>query len=140
MHRIENYSILLASCAPVARLFLRAVVDHRREGRSNGYWSRSRSTTNNDDTELKRRGKDPWLDLTGTKLPDEENPSFRWDGNETSESRISKAQQPEHVDDGCVTVKTDIVVQVDDGHSTSSGGARLLPDAGEAQGSEGPCR
>lgn len=35
------------------------------------------------------------------------------------------------MDDGCVTVKTDIVVQVDDGRSISSGGARLLPEGSE---------
>jgi hypothetical protein len=44
---------------------------------------------------------------------------------------------PENLDDGCVTVKTDIVVQVDDGRSTSSGGARLLPDGGEGQSDRG---
>ncbi|OGE48997.1 hypothetical protein PENARI_c024G08287 [Penicillium arizonense] len=145
--KIENYSILLASCAPVARLFLRAFVDHRREGRSHGYWSRSRSTDNQDqDTELKRRrarAKDQWLDssIMGTNLNanDEENPACQWDGHEheRSESRVSKAKMPEHLNDGCVTVKTDIVVQVDDGRSTSSGGARLLPDGGERQSERG---
>ncbi|KAJ5366875.1 hypothetical protein N7541_000816 [Penicillium brevicompactum] len=139
--KIENYSILLASCAPVARLFLRAFVDHRREGRSHGgYWSRSRSTNDNDnDTELKRRNakaKGQWFDsttATNTHVGDEENPATRWDGHqhERSHSRVSKAEMPEHLDDGCVTVKTDISVQVDDGRSVSSGGARLLPDGGE---------
>lgn len=90
--------------------------------------------------ELKRRqanAKDQWLDsatATNTHVGDEENPATRWDGHEheRSESRVSKAEMPEHLDDGCVTVKTDITVQVDDGRSTSSGGARLLPDGGEA--------
>jgi hypothetical protein len=133
---------LLASCAPVARLFLRAFVDHRREGRSPAYWSRSRSSNNNDheqEVELKRRkanAKDQWLDsatATNTQACDEENPAIRWDGHghERSESRVSKAEMPEHLDDRCVTVKTDITVQVDDGRSTSSGGARLLPDGSE---------
>ncbi|OQD80070.1 hypothetical protein PENANT_c039G06489 [Penicillium antarcticum] len=108
--KIENYSILLASCAPVARLFLRAFVDHRREGRSHGYWSRSRSSENKDhDTELKRRrarAKDQWLDssMTGTNINanDEENPATQWEGHgyERSESRVSKAKMPEHLDDG----------------------------------------
>jgi hypothetical protein len=40
----------------------------------------------------------------------------------------------EGTDDGGVTVKTDIVVQVDDGRSTSSGDARLLPGGGEMPG------
>jgi hypothetical protein len=138
--RIENYSILLASCAPVARLFLRAVVDNRRDGKPVGYWSRSRSNNNNNNTdnsnntELKRRQKDQWLDsatVTGGNWQDEENDQSYWGTTERSESRISRAQQPEHLDDGFVTVKTDIVVQVDDGRSVSSGGARLLPEGSE---------
>lgn len=130
-HRIENYSILLASCAPVARLFLRAVVDHRRGGRPAGYWSRSRSRSN--EIELKRRAQDYWLDsATMTNPHDEENVPVPWDANQRSESRVSKAPQPEHIDDECVTVKTDIVVLVDDGQSTSSGGAQLLPEGGES--------
>ncbi|KAJ5226598.1 uncharacterized protein N7469_006604 [Penicillium citrinum] len=137
--KIENYSILLASCAPVARLFLRAVVDHRRDGKIAGYWSRSRSSNKNNtdrsnETELKRRQRDHWLDsatATTTNWQDEENHPGHWVPNERSESRISRAQQPDHMDDGCVTVKTDIVVQVDDGRSISSGGARLLPDGSE---------
>ncbi|CAI7593245.1 hypothetical protein N7533_011485 [Penicillium manginii] len=138
--KIENYSILLASCAPVARLFLRAVVDNRRDGKPVGYWSRSRSNNNNNntdnsnDTELKRRQKDQWLDsatVTGGNWQDEENDQSHWGTTERSESRISRAQQPEHLDDGFVTVKTDIVVQVDDGRSVSSGGARLLPEGSE---------
>ncbi|KAJ5587974.1 uncharacterized protein N7459_003739 [Penicillium hispanicum] len=136
--KIENYSILLASCAPVARLFLRAIVDNRRDGRPTGYWSRSRSTNNNNnknnnETELKNRAKDQWLDsATVSNWQDEENPPTDWNPTtERSESRISKAKQPDYVDDGCVTVQTDIVVQVDDGRSTSSGGARLLPEGSE---------
>lgn len=82
---------------------------------------------------MKPRQKDQWLDsATVTDWHDEENPAPRWDmANERSASRISKAQQPEHLDDGCVTVKTDITVQVDDNRSVSSGGARLLPDGSE---------
>ncbi|KAJ5549703.1 hypothetical protein N7535_002360 [Penicillium sp. DV-2018c] len=140
--KIENYSILVASCAPVARLFLRAFVDHRREGRSHGYWSRSRSSDKHKhSTELKDRAKvkDHWLDssaTTNTYIHDEENPATRWSGHEheRSHSRVSKAEMPEHLDDGCVTVKTDIVVQINDGRpiSASSGGTRLLPDGGES--------
>ncbi|CAI7635442.1 unnamed protein product [Penicillium pancosmium] len=140
--KIENYSILLASCAPVARLFLRAIVDNRRDGKPVGYWSRSRSNNNNNnntdnsnDTELKRRQKDQWLDsatATAGNWQDEENDPSHWGTTERSESRISRAQQPDHLDDGFVTVKTDIVVQVDDGRSVSSGGARLLPEGSES--------
>ncbi|KAJ5260781.1 hypothetical protein N7505_009131 [Penicillium chrysogenum] len=141
--KIENYSILLASCAPVARLFLRSFVDHRREGRTHGYWSRSRSTDHKEpETELKRRAnaKEQWLDsatatnMTITCAHDEENPPTGWSehGHERSISQVSKAEMPEHIDDGRVTVKTDIVVQIDDGRSISSGGTRLLPDGGES--------
>ncbi|KAJ5212724.1 uncharacterized protein N7498_004370 [Penicillium cinerascens] len=133
--KIENYSILLASCAPVARLFLRAFVDSRREGRMAGYWSKSRSNNgenanHSNDTEMKRHRKDQWMDSETVTNWDEENPLPNWSSNERSESRISKAQHPENPGDG-VTVKTDIIVQVDDGLSTSSGGARLLPDGTE---------
>lgn len=70
---------------------------------------------------------------TVTNWQDEENQGSGWNmSHERSESRISRALQPDHLDDGCVTVKTDIVVQVDDNRSTSSGGARLLPEGGEA--------
>lgn len=70
---------------------------------------------------------------TVTNWQDEESQPTGWEmPKERSESRISRAEQPTHVDDGFVTVKTDIVVQVDDGRSTSSGGARLLPEGGEA--------
>jgi len=134
-YRIENYSILLASCAPVARLFFRAFVDSRRDGRLAGYWSKSPSNNgensdHSNDMELKRRRKDQWMDSATMSNWDEENPMPNWVNNERSESRVSKAQHPENPGDG-VTVKTDIIVQVDDGRSTSSGGARLLPDGGE---------
>lgn len=64
-------------------------------------------------------------------IKDEED---QWNGHKhkRSSSRISKAEIPEHLDDGRVTVKTDIVVHVDDRRSISSGGTRLLPDGGES--------
>ncbi|KAJ5809092.1 uncharacterized protein N7503_001310 [Penicillium pulvis] len=143
--KIENYSILLASCAPVARLFLRAVVDSRRGGRP-GYWSKSKSANNqnnSNDTEMKHRPKDQWMDSTTvTGWQDEENSPSDWPNHERSESRISRAQQPDHIDDGCVTVKTDIVVQVGSSRprSTSSGGARLLPPSEDGDAHESDYR
>lgn len=100
-----------------------------------GYWSKSRSnngenTNHSNDTELKRRRKDQWMDSATVTNWDEENPVPNWSSNERSESRISRAQHPENLSDG-VTVKTDITVQVDDDQSVSSGGARLLPEGGE---------
>lgn len=72
--------------------------------------------------------------MTNTYINDEENPATQWNGHEheRSHSRVSKAEMPEHLDDGCVTVKTDIVVEVDDGRSSFSGGARLLPHGGKS--------
>ncbi|KAJ5494816.1 hypothetical protein N7463_010903 [Penicillium fimorum] len=142
--KIENYSILLASCAPVARLFLRSFVDHRREGRTHGYWSRTPSGGNEPGTEMKRRAnlKGQWLDsttetnMTNAGIHDEENPATRWDGHECSSHQVSKAEMLEQPGDGFVTIKTDIVVQVDDRRSTSSGGTRLLSSGGETH-SEG---
>ncbi|KAF3386656.1 hypothetical protein F1880_001442 [Penicillium rolfsii] len=148
--KIENYSILLASCAPVARLFLRTIVDARHEGRLN-YWSKSNSNNNyaTDDTELKNqksRNKTGWMDsvtataTTTTQWQPEENQHASWEiRSERSSNRGSKSysfgygqgNEVEGMDDGAVTVKTDIVVQVDDGRSTSSGDARLLPGGGE---------
>ncbi|KAJ5772776.1 hypothetical protein N7457_007672 [Penicillium paradoxum] len=138
--KIENYSILLASCAPVARLFLRAFVDRKREERPRGYWSRSRSTAHDDpDTELERRAKadDQWMgsaavnSMINTYINNDENPAFQWHGHahERSHAHVSRVEMPEHLDNGRVTVKTDIVVQVDDGRSMASD-ARLLPDRG----------
>lgn len=63
-HRIENYSILIATCAPVIRLFLRTFVDMRREGRYGGYpWSRSHSSNNdnnNNNNSVSGRGNNRW--------------------------------------------------------------------------------
>ena len=88
---------------------------------------------------MKRRAnvQDQWLDsatvthTTNVYIKDEED---HWNrrGHERSVSQVSKAEMPDHHDDGCVTIKTDIVVQVDDGRSISSGGTRLLPDGGES--------
>lgn len=71
-----------------------------------------------------------------TQWQDEEAQQTKWNIHpERSLSRMSKGYEHGHdmegADDGGVTVKTDIVVQVDDGRSTSSGDARLLPSGGE---------
>ncbi|KAJ5827824.1 hypothetical protein N7447_004587 [Penicillium robsamsonii] len=138
--KIENYSILLASCAPVARLFLRSFVDRKREGRTHGYWSRTPSSGNEPSTELKCRAnlKGQWLDsrtgtnMTNAGIHDGENSATRWNGHERSSHQVSEAEMLKQLEDGFVTIKTDIVIQVDDRRSTSSGGTRLLPGGGEA--------
>lgn len=76
--------------------------------------------------------------MVTTNWQDEESQGAGWDrSHERSESRVSRAPQPVCVDDGTVTVKTDIVVQVDDNRSTSSSGAWLLPEGGESVSPQG---
>ncbi|KAF7713418.1 Uncharacterized protein PECH_001573 [Penicillium ucsense] len=145
--KIENYSILLASCAPVARLFLRTIVDARQEGRT-GYWSKSNSRNKSAQNEMElrdRRAPDKigWVDSTTatatamTQWQDEEQPPITWTVSlDRSKHRVSKGfqgceKEADGIDSGGVTVQTDIVVQVDNRWSTCSGDARLLPDGGE---------
>lgn len=68
---------------------------------------------------------------TNTSIRDEED---QWNGHKHQRlsSRISTADSPEYFDDGRVTVKTDIVVQVHDGRSNVSGGTRLSPEGGRS--------
>jgi hypothetical protein len=69
---------------------------------------------------------------------DEEQTPYPWGLNERC--RVSKGYNaPQPANDGQVTVKTDIIVHVDDNHSTSSGDARLLPHGGEPQRIEEMC-
>ncbi|EPS31923.1 hypothetical protein PDE_06882 [Penicillium oxalicum 114-2] len=145
--KIENYSILLASCAPVARLFLRTVVDARQEGQL-GYWSKSnsRSKSAKNEVELKDRHSPDnigWMDSSTatatatTPWHDEEQPPSTWVVNpDKSGHRLSRGLQGfehevEDVESGGVTVHTDIVVHVDKRWSSCSGDARLLPEGGE---------
>lgn len=126
-YRIENYSILIATCAPVIRLFLRTFVDNRREGRYPGYpWSRSHSSKEDQGVEMghrSHRGK-PCRQTSISATPvygDKIEPD--WDHcSDRSESRIMRSphDQMGHVHDGHVTVKTDIVVEVDDDEMSAS--------------------
>ncbi|KAL1883491.1 hypothetical protein Plec18167_002495 [Paecilomyces lecythidis] len=118
--KIENYSILIATCAPVIRLFLRTFVDNRREGRYPGYpWSRSHSSKDNE-VEMGRKSKSR-NGRTYRETSISATPAFGdkteldWDHcSDRSESRIMAS--PDHTGalrNGQVTVKTDIVVEVD---------------------------
>ncbi|EED15929.1 hypothetical protein TSTA_010470 [Talaromyces stipitatus ATCC 10500] len=172
--KIENYAILIATCAPVIRLFLRTFVDMRREGRYGGYpWSRSHSDNphnsneNNSGSsgqhELKRQNKfqqrfnrsrsavDP--DKTFDSMFDDSYLLTTVDDDKDSSNRhangtvgpsshtidtIARMTSPASINDNRntrlstgvgVTVKTDIVVEVDEemGMSPRSRGLSPLP-------------
>lgn len=133
-YRIENYSILIATCAPVIRLFLRTFVDNRRDGRYPGYpWSRSHSSKDTQTIEMgrktHRRGPRRETSISATPVYGDKT-ELDWDHcSDRSESRImvSSPDQTGLVRSGQVTVKTDIVVEVDDeeeGSSSMSSGPR----------------
>ncbi|KAJ9232182.1 hypothetical protein DTO027B5_7673 [Paecilomyces variotii] len=132
--KIENYSILIATCAPVIRLFLRTFVDNRRDGRYPGYpWSRSHSSKDTQTIEMgrktHRRGPRRETSISATPVYGDKT-ELDWDHcSDRSESRImvSSPDQTGLVRSGQVTVKTDIVVEVDDeeeGSSSMSSGPR----------------
>lgn len=137
--RIENYSILIATCAPVIRLFLRTFVDMRREG---GYpWSRSPQASNQQhgensnstgQHEMKPRSfsrakarRDPDKSLFDdscllTTVDDEDKITLQQPGAGPSSSTNKDNNEAGY--DGSirpsgrngVTVKTDIIVEVDE--------------------------
>ena len=105
-NRIENYSILLASSAPIARLFLSTLIDYRH---------------NHNEFEMHRhrRDKSNSTTFTGSSY-NSGNPVYGWEPfSEGYNSRVSKASLPAHLLDGCVQVKTDILVEVDKRQSRS---------------------
>jgi len=117
-YRIENYSILIATCAPVIRLFLRTFVDQRRESRGHYFRSSSHSSHNAGEKNSGRR-----TGVTATATANEDSPSKIGSDSVSSQSadRTVKAQPDPEVASGRVTVKTDIFVRVNKG-STSDGG------------------
>ncbi|KKA25701.1 hypothetical protein T310_0257 [Rasamsonia emersonii CBS 393.64] len=124
---IENYSILIATCAPVIRLFMRAFVHQRREGRYPGYpWSRSHSS-NTQGHEMKRRQSSATSGME-QKVPSDalltslsggshghknEHKGSNW-GQCSSCSNVPPPPPPAlpPTGSGHVTVQTDIVVEV----------------------------
>lgn len=133
--RIENYSILIATCAPVIRLFMRAFVNQRREGRYPGYpWSRSYSS-NTQGHEMKPRKSSTTSGMEqtvqshslltshsggsshGHNNKSEHEGSSNWGQVQYSScSDIPPPPQPPQAlpatGSGRVTVQTDIVVEV----------------------------
>ncbi|KAH8689186.1 hypothetical protein BGW36DRAFT_433950 [Talaromyces proteolyticus] len=139
--KIENYSILIATCAPVIRLFLRSFVDMRREGRYGGYpWSRSHSSNNenSNSNSNNRRGKartgpshdsdDILVSIPEIETEDEKNfvnERIRHENEDSFAVRardipllprnsIKPSSSRRTIGGGSVTVKTDIVVKVDE--------------------------
>ncbi|GAM37335.1 hypothetical protein TCE0_023r07175 [Talaromyces pinophilus] len=162
--KIENYAILIATCAPVIRLFLRTFVDMRREGRYGGYpWSRSHSSnphnsnennsgsSNQQDLEMKRGNKfqkrfnrsrtangsgiDPDKTIDSlfddsyllTTVDDEGKHAAGAAGPSHTIDTVARMPSPTNSGDTRrstgvgVTVKTDIVVQVDEELGMSGG-------------------
>ncbi|KAL4866612.1 hypothetical protein BDV12DRAFT_210347 [Aspergillus spectabilis] len=97
--KIENYSILLATCGPIIRLFLRVTFDKTSPSKW-GYFSNSRSNQYGHG-----RGLD--LDLDGHM-------------HTQNQGSVVMSVFADKIGGGRVTVKTDITVQVDeDGASTA---------------------
>ncbi|OJJ43679.1 hypothetical protein ASPZODRAFT_136142 [Penicilliopsis zonata CBS 506.65] len=152
--KIENYSILLATCAPVIRLFFRTFIERRREGHWGGYWRSNSDNKNHHNSdrsreaehqvELDNRVQKNLLSTTTTTTlvtqngynDEEVNPAVVTDYwskyPDGCTGRFSKATRGSPVkaslETGRVTVQTDIMVQVDEGvkRSMSSSGERLL--------------
>ena len=123
--RIENYSILLATCAPVVRLLIR--MSSASYNQAGSIWSHSRSNRFQEGFELDKH------DHTHSKgavvmsifADREASPDGGGEHNVAGQSGDSQDdRQPNQIHDGGVRMKTDITVQIDsDGTSTK----RLLP-------------
>ncbi|KAL5000147.1 hypothetical protein BDV10DRAFT_183740 [Aspergillus recurvatus] len=126
--KIENYSILLATCGPIIRLFVRVVFDKSHSSKW-GYPSNSRS---NQYSRAQGRGLD--IDLDGhshtqnhgsvvmTVFADKELKKGNAGTKTFASEEVARGSHAHHDvlgGAGGVTIKTDITVQVDvDGRST----------------------
>jgi hypothetical protein len=140
--KIENYSILIATCAPVMRLFLRIFIDTRTP--NGAYASRSR-THGLDGSNIKKSqselesGRFDRLE-SQVEMQDFEGGSGR--SSMKSEDRIIKEQKIEKERAGdtrspnAVRVKTDITVSVAEGDAEGRDGARRYK-GGEAGSQSG---
>lgn len=119
MYRIENYSILLATCAPVVRLFIRMLLDNH--NRTGSYWSHSRSHHQHEGFELDKddRGKSKHAVSISTFA--DRDRSLECEREREIEHPSSQRRQngQEEHNQSCIRVNTDITVHVDsDGAST----------------------
>ncbi|KKK13958.1 hypothetical protein ARAM_000204 [Aspergillus rambellii] len=121
--KIENYSILLASCGPVIRLFVRIMFDRKKGGSKWGYWSNSRSNQYGHGLDLDQLHTQNQGSVVMTVFGNaDKGPEGEWDPSRDEQGASlghhSRGEQASPQFPG-VTVKTDITVQVDsDGAST----------------------
>lgn len=112
MNRIENYCILLASCTPVAGFFLRTFIDYGRESQEAGYKPNSNNSRN--ELEMGHRRDRSFNTTIANPTGDEISYDYGWAPfSETCASRVSRATPPPHILNGCVTVKTDVIVEIE---------------------------
>lgn len=106
--RVENYSLILASCAPIAQLFLRALIDHH-EDQCTTHSPKSSRSQNKLAMQRHARTRSVDMGLNTNCRRTTWAPQY----SQRYESRVSQASLPPQILDGFVTVKTDIVVEVD---------------------------
>ena len=122
--RLENYTLVLASCAPVARLFLTTLIDQYRESQLVYHNEKPKNhsvpeTHRYMPTTSVNRSLNTNTGRRTTWVP----PYFQ-----RYESRVSQASLPPQIHDGFVTVQTDIVVEVDKRRSKSRSTSWFLRD------------
>ncbi|KAL2005229.1 hypothetical protein VTN00DRAFT_2439 [Thermoascus crustaceus] len=126
--KIENYSILIATCAPVIRLFLRTFVDQRRESRGGRYFRSSSYSSHYNNREKKPSQSSGSTGMTVVEMADINKTDGNSNWDRRSSERTIQAQQSdpdiELTSAGHVTVKTDIVVRVhEEGSPSTSDGS-----------------
>ena len=127
--RVENTSILLASCAHTSRL-LRVLIVYYREGRYTSYLS----DPSNRAMEMRHcRGKSVGTvnsDITLNDMGYYRQSFFGQSFPRRYESQACRATPPTHVLNGCVTVVTDFIVEVNRRQSRGlhSSGGQFRPE------------
>lgn len=105
----SKYCILLASCTPVS-CFLETLINYRHETRKQD------TNSNNSHNELEmghRRDKSFNTTITNSS-GDDMSYDYGWTPfSETCASRVSRATPPPHILKGCVTVKADVIVEIE---------------------------
>lgn len=126
--RIENSSILIASCAHTARL-LRVLINYYREGRYTGYLSdndRAMEMRHCRDKSVSTVDSDYILNDMGYYRQSFFGQSFP----RRYESQACRATPPTHVLNDCVTVVTDFIVEINKRQSRAlhSSGGQFRPE------------
>ncbi|PIG82060.1 hypothetical protein AARAC_000182 [Aspergillus arachidicola] len=119
--KIENYSILFATLAPIIRLCVSMVSKDNEQ--SGGYWSHSGSKGTHPGLELGSRPHTQSKGAVGMSVfddddDDEENVDDKIDWNRASVQQTHQRGNSHNKPSGGVTIRTDIVVRVSSEHST----------------------